>query len=43
MHLDQHIHAQLEGRRLQFGGLRVRQRGHDEQDAIGLQARASTT
>ena len=37
MHLDQHIHAPLPGGGFKLGGLRVRHRGHDDQDAIGIQ------
>ena len=35
MHFDQHVHAEREGCRFEFGGGGVVDRGHDDQDAVG--------
>ena len=37
VYFDQHVHAKGLRRRLQLAGLRVGHRGHDDQDAVGLQ------
>ena len=34
MHFDQHVHAPVKRSLFQFGSLRIRHRGHDDQNAI---------